>query len=69
MAKKTTPARSIDIVVEMNGQEYRGWYTVDAGGVSVHLAEGGSKATQVGSSHAEDIARLLMYELIDELKK
>lgn len=70
MAKRQSPP-SIDVSIERDSKQYAGCYVVDGGVVRVTYfggtAVGGmSKATQVGSSSPERIARMLLAELVGE---
>ena len=70
MAKKPSP-ESRDVVIDRDGKQHTGHYTVEGGVVRVRYfggtAIGGvSKATQVGNSSPERVARLLLAELVGE---
>jgi hypothetical protein len=65
MARKRQPILQ-DISIERDGKHHSGTYTVQSGVVTVHLFGSGTKATQVGNSSAERIARILLSELVAE---
>jgi hypothetical protein len=57
---------SFDVALERDGKRYSGSYTVESGVVTVHFPPWGTKATQIGNSSADRIARLLLSELVTE---
>jgi hypothetical protein len=57
----------IEITVEIDGKTYSGSYDVSGRVVTTYFA-GGRKATQVGGSRAELVAKSLLRELIREAK-
>jgi len=61
MARRPPPP-SRDLVIEWGGRSYSGRYSVESGVVTVSSVDG-TKSTQVGSSGAERIARMLLAEL------
>jgi len=61
--RKRPEPRSIDIETEVDGEKFRGYYTVDRGLVRVRLDGAGSKTTQVGGLPAEVVAEMLLGEL------
>jgi hypothetical protein len=65
MSKKRQPPMTMDVAIERDGTTYRGSYTVDREVVRVSDGDG-SKATQIGNSSPERIARILLSELVEE---
>jgi hypothetical protein len=62
------PSPSFEVSIEVNGREYRGSYRVEGRPLLVYLTSiYGNKATQLGSTPAEMIARLLLHELVAHL--
>ena len=62
------PSPSSDVRIEINGKEYRGSYRVEGRPPLVYLTSNyGNKATHLGSSPAETIARVLLHELVAHL--
>jgi len=61
--KRARPSTSI--TVEVNGTTYAGHYRVEGDVVTVTTTFW-SKSTQAGGSSAEAVARMLLYDLIDE---
>jgi hypothetical protein len=59
----TGPTPVKDVVVMINGVEHRGTYFVQSSMVHVR-SDAGSKATQVGGSPPETIAKILLSELV-----
>ena len=63
------PSTSFKVGIEVNGKEYRGSYRVEGRPSLVYLtSDYGNKATQLGDSPAEMIARLLLHELVANLQ-
>jgi hypothetical protein len=60
------PRDAIQIHEYFAGKEVWGWYRVDDGIVTVWHTDGRQKSTQVGSSPAETVAKLLLLELEKE---
>ena len=59
------PSPSFEVRIEVDGKEYRGSYRVAGRPALVYLiSEYGSKATQLGNSPADMIARVLLYDLV-----
>ena len=52
------------VTLEHNGKTYRGSYIVEKGTISVS-AMGRIKSTQLGSSPPENLARIILREIID----
>ena len=52
------------VEVEVDGKLYRGRYQVDRGIIAVSMMDGRRKATQVGGSPPEVLARILLCELV-----
>lgn len=65
MSKKQPQPMSRDVAVERDGKTHTGSYTVERGVVRVSYRDG-SKATQVGNSSPERVARLLLSGLVEE---
>jgi hypothetical protein len=63
MSSRPTSVREITVIID--GKTYEGTYYVQQSLVYVQSASGG-KATQVGGSRPEFIARLLLSELVRE---
>ncbi len=62
------PSPSFEVGIEVNGKEYRGSYRVEGRPPLVYLtSDYGNKATQMGDSPAEMIARRLLHELVAHL--
>lgn len=57
-----------DIEVEIDGKHYEGTYSVESGVVTVYYGFN-NKATQIGGSSAQRIARTLLFELIAEAEE
>jgi hypothetical protein len=57
-----------EITIELNGREIRGSYC-ESGGIVTVAALGGRKSTQVGSSPAKSLARILLRELVAQQRK
>jgi hypothetical protein len=71
MVVKKSTSSSKEVVIERDGKTVTGHYTVESGVVRVtyyggNAVGGASKATQVGNSSAERIARMLLGELVGE---
>ncbi len=60
--KHTAPVH--DVTIEKNGTTYTGFYTVEAGMVTVRALYG-TRTTQIGGSTAGVVARMLLRELVD----
>jgi hypothetical protein len=60
-----------NVEIEKNGKRHAGKYRVEGGIITVtYDAEGGGhKATQVGNSEPERLAKLMLTELVTELRK
>ena len=52
------------VEVEVDGKLYRGRYQVDRGIIALSTVDGRRKATHVGSSPHEVLARILLCELV-----
>ena len=52
------------VEVEVDGKLYRGRYHVDRGIIALSTLDGRRKATQLGSSPPESLARILLREII-----
>jgi hypothetical protein len=52
------------VEVEVDGKLYRGRYQVDRGTITLSTQDGRRKATQVGNSPTEALARNLLREII-----
>ena len=59
----TTPR--IPISIEIDGVTHRGYYQTERGMIRVDY-KWGSKATQLGGSPAQGLARIIMHELVRE---
>jgi hypothetical protein len=59
-----------DVEIEKDGERYAGKYRVEGGIITLtYDAEGGGdKSTQVGNSEPERLAKLLLNELVTELR-
>jgi hypothetical protein len=59
-----------NVEIEKDGKRYAGKYRVEGGIITVtYDAEGGGdKSTQVGNSEAERLAKLMLLELVTELR-
>ena len=59
-----------NVEVEKDGRTYAGKYRVEAGIITVtyDLEGGADKSTQVGHSKPEELARLILLELVTELR-
>jgi hypothetical protein len=63
--RSTMPSQSFEVFIEVDGKEYRGSYRVEGRPALVYLtSEYGSKATQLGNSSADMIARVLLHDLV-----
>jgi len=63
------PSSPCEVRIEVAGKEYCGSYRVQGRPPLVYLtSECGNKATQLGGSPAEMIARLLLHELVATLQ-
>ncbi len=63
------PSSPCEVRIEVAGKEYCGSYRVQGRPPLVYLtSEYGNKATQLGGSPAEMIARLLLHELVAKLQ-
>ena len=60
-----------NVEIESDGKTYAGKYRVEGGIITVtHDADGGGdKSTQVENSEPERLAKLLLFELVAELRK
>jgi hypothetical protein len=59
-----------DVQIEKDGKTYAGKYRVESGIITVTYdgEGGGDKSTQVENSEPERLAKLLLLEVIDELR-
>jgi hypothetical protein len=67
MSKKRNPAVKREVSIEYKGKTYNATYTVEKGIITVSTLYG-KKATQVGGSPPESLARIMIRELVDEGK-
>jgi hypothetical protein len=59
------PGSDRHVEIDIDGKRYVGRYSVESGGVTV--SHGGvSKATQIGDSSVDVVARMLLRELVEE---
>jgi hypothetical protein len=61
------PSDPQSVVITMDNKEYFGMYRVERGAVTVTTSHG-RKSTQIGGSTAENVATMLLGELIAEGK-
>jgi hypothetical protein len=59
-----------NVEIEKDGKRYAGKYRVEGGIITVTYdgEGGGDKSTQVGNSEPERLAKLLLIELVTELR-
>ena len=65
MAGRKKPVQWHEITIEDKGKTFQAYFYVERGIVTV-VSCFGQKSTQIGSSPAESIARIMLRELIDE---
>lgn len=62
-SRTTREPRSFDVEIDLDGETFKGSYTVERGTVKVHLLGAGSKATQVGNFPPKVTAEMLLGQL------
>jgi hypothetical protein len=67
MTSRQQPSEPRSVVITKDRKEYFGMYRVERGLVTVTTLHG-RKSTQIGSSTAENVATMLLRELIAEGK-
>ena len=63
------PSRPTAIHIESGGKTYRGNYTVQQELITVSYPGGRSKSAQLGGLQADEVARLLLAELVAERQR
>ena len=68
MTMKNNPVR-FDIQHSFHGKTYKAWYSILTGDMVEVRFGFRSKTSQIGGGSAEDIAKLMLQELLEEAKR